>query len=374
MRTVEVVHQIIALEVVGLLEALVGLLELLVGDLEVVVGLGKQSPRCLELPVETNLREDDERHDEGGEEEADDDQTGFALLVFDSVVMRFVDDGEDGRHLEGAEIGLAEIGVLEGAEQVVVGPVDVAHLVELGGEFGQGHVFGDATADIGDGREYQIAELQRGIVGLAVSLGEPRIGKGALFGVAAGHQVEERVDAALVIAVIVVEIGADDGAIDLLGFVHQDGIVPDACLLEHPGPDARHDALGVVGPPAHDGMLHVVVAQQGGRVAFVEPDGLELLEGGVIESPHAQDTCLVHLTTYLQLAVGGVFGQVTQLVEGAERTIGLKVEKEVVEFGQRLDTLVALALGRKMQEAVGSLEPQLLIVSLVGNRFVETFQ
>ena len=61
-RTVEVVHQIIALEVVGHLQVLVGNLQLLIGVLEVVVGLSEELTCGLEFPIEAEEGDDDQRH------------------------------------------------------------------------------------------------------------------------------------------------------------------------------------------------------------------------------------------------------------------------------------------------------------------------
>ena len=188
---------------------------------------------------------------------------------------------------------------------------------ELGSKFGQRHVFGDAGTNVGDGREDEITKLQHRLVGLSIGFGETRIGKGALLGIAVFHQYEERVDATLVIAVIVVTVGADDGAVDFFGLVEQDGVVPTTCLLVHLWPNAWHCVMRIIGTPVANGMLHVVVAKKGDRVTLAEIDLIEHLEGGVIESHHAIDACLVNQTACLQLAIGGKFGQVAQFVDGA---------------------------------------------------------
>ena len=51
--------------------------------------------------------------------------------------------------------------------------------------------------------------------------------------------------------------------------------------------------MRIIGTPVANGMLHVVVAKKGDRVTLAEIDLIEHLEGGVIESHHAIDACLV---------------------------------------------------------------------------------
>ena len=298
------------------------------------------------------------------------------MLLAQFLLVLFFNDGEDRRNLQCAEARLAEIRVLHGAEQVIVGPFHLSVFVKHLGQERQCQILRCGPLQVGLGGENKVFDgvlllFERG-VRLVERETDIRVGPLGVHFFCIG---QEQFHGPLRVSFRGSLVGQND-AQRFPGLVDENERV--AVERGPLGPDfARVVELRVVGQPAAERAPRAVIVEAQVGVLLVDVSRthlVEFLRSLGIESLYGVDFSLGNVNVSLERLVVGLMGHLRDTVQVNLRRVRLVMRIEAQDFLVERSAVLSLRRGRLSLQSADLFAPHLVKFRLAVQNVVERFQ